>query len=293
MLERLLFGRTGHESTRLIFGAAGIGWTSQEHADAVLEQVRAAGINHLDTAASYGDSELHMAPFLRRHRADYFLATKTGERRGDAARAELERSLQRLEVDQVDLVQLHNLVEPDEFDVAHGPRGAVEALVRARDEGLVRFIGVTGHGVRIAEMHRRSLERHDFDSVLLPYNHLMMRNTDYRHHFEALMEECEARQVAMQTIKAVARRRWPADSDEPHRSWYEPLPPGPALARAVAFVLSRPGLFLNTSADTSLLDAIVAAASGPVEAPSAEDLEADADAEDMSPLFDGQELERI
>ncbi|WP_116997902.1 aldo/keto reductase [Desertimonas flava] len=293
MLERLMFGRTGHESTRLIFGAAGIGWTSQEHADAVLEQVRAAGINHLDTAASYGDAEVRMAPFLRRHRADYFLATKTGERTGDAARAELERSLERLEVDQVDLIQLHNLVEADEFDVAHGPGGAVEALVRARDEGLVRFIGVTGHGVRIAEMHRRSLERHDFDSVLLPYNHLMMRNADYRRHFEALVDECQARQVAVQTIKAVARRRWTTDGDEPHRSWYEPLPPGPALARAVAFVLARPGLFLNTSSDTRLLDAIVAAATGPCEAPSDEDLDADARTHHMAPLFDGHELETI
>ena len=293
MLDRLPFGRTGHESTRVIFGAAALGAMRQERADAVLEQVRAAGINHLDTAASYGDSELRLAPFLRRHRADYFLATKTGERTGDAARAELERSLERLGVDQVDLVQLHNLVEPDEFEVAHGAGGAVEAMVRARDEGLVRFIGVTGHGVRIAEVHRRSLERFDVDSVLLPCNHLMLRQPEYREHFEALVEECRERQVAVQTIKAVARRRWPADSAEPHYSWYQPLPAGPALERAVAFVLTRPGLFLNTSSDARLLDAIVAAASGPLTVPAEEELDADVAEHEMSALFDGRQLERI
>jgi len=293
MLERIPFGRTGHDSTRVIFGAAALGAMRQERANAVLEQVRAAGINHLDTAASYGESELRLAPFLRRHRAEYFLATKTGERNGDAARAELERSLERLGVDRVDLIQLHNLVEPEELEVAHGPGGAVEALVRARDEGLVRFIGVTGHGVRIAEMHRRSLERFDVDSVLLPCNHLMLRLPEYRAHFDALVEECRERGVAVQTIKAVARRRWPAESDEPHYAWYQPLPPGPALTRAVAFVLSRPGLFLNTSSDARLLDAIVAAASGPIEAPREEDLDADVTELDMAALFDGRELERI
>src|SRR5918995_1230299 len=293
MLPTAAFGRTGHVSTRVIFGAAALGGMSQERADATLAAVAGWGIDHIDTAASYGASEDRLQPWLADHRDEVFLATKTGERRGSAARAELERSLTRLGVDHVDLVQLHNLVEPDEWDVAHGPGGAVEALVRARDEGLVRFIGVTGHGVRIAEMHRRSLERFDVDSVLLPCNHLMLRLPEYRAHFDALVEECRERGVAVQTIKAVARRRWPADSDEPHYAWYQPLPPGPALTRAVAFVLSRPGLFLNTSSDARLLDAIVAAASGPIEAPREEDLDADVAEFDMAALFDGRELERI
>ena len=165
--------------------------------------------------------------------------------------------------------------------------------MQARDEGLVRFIGVTGHGVRIAEMHRRSLARFDLDSVLLPCNHLMLRQPEYRRQFDALVEECRSRQVAVQTIKSVARRRWPADSEEPHYSWYQPLPPGPALERAVAFVLARPGLFLNTSSDARLLDAIVAAASGPITMPSEDELDADVGAHDMRALFDGRELERI
>ena len=137
------------------------------------------------------------------------------------------------------------------------------------------------------------LERFDFDSVLLPCNHLMVQQPDYRAHFDALVEECRARDVAVQTIKSVARRRWPADSDEPHFAWYEPLPPGPALERAVAFVLARPGLFLITSCDARRLEAIVAAASAPVSAPAAAALDADVAEHDMAPLFDGRELERI
>src|SRR5918996_6253193 len=149
MLPLAPFGRTGHASTRAIFGAAALGSMRQERADEVLALLLDAGVNHIDTAASYGDSELRIGPWMEEHRQRFFLATKTGERTGDAARAELERSLERLRVDSVDLVQLHNLVEEDEWQVAHGPGGAVEALGRARDEGLVRYIGVTGHGLRI------------------------------------------------------------------------------------------------------------------------------------------------
>lgn len=294
MLARQPFGRTGHNSTRVIFGAAALGSMGQERADAVLDEVRRAGINHIDTAADYGDSELRLAPFLREHRQALFLATKTGQRTADAARAELERSLQRLGVDAVDLIQLHNLVEPEEWDVAHGTGGALEALVAARDEGLVRFIGVTGHGLRIADAHLRSLERFDYDSVLLPYNFLIRQDTAYRDAFERLAQRCAERDVAVQTIKSVARRRWPEDDSGPHFAWYEPLSPGPALERAVAYVLSRPGLFLNTSSDARLLGAIVAAAedANPT-APSDGQMAADVDEHDMSMLFDGAELERI
>jgi len=293
MLDLAPFGRTGHRSSRVIFGAATLGGMRQDKADRVLATAFAAGINHLDTAASYGDAELRMAPFLAEHRADVFLATKTGERTGDGARAELERSLTRLGVDRVDLIQLHNLVEPDEFDVAHGPGGAVEALARARDEGLVGHLGVTGHGLRIAERHLASLERFDFASVLLPYNHVLLRDTAYRASVDHLLEVCAERQVAVQTIKAVARRRWTPDAPGPRFSWYEPLPAGDALARAVAFVLSDPQLFVNSSSDATLLDATIAAAQGPHLRPSEHDLDADVAALSMAPLFDGDALERI
>ncbi len=293
MIDTQPFGRTGHDSTRVIFGAAALGAMRQERADEVLEQVRQAGINHLDTAASYGESELRLAPFLSVYRPMFFLATKTGERTGDGARRELERSLVRLGVDQVDMIQLHNLVEPDEWETAHGPGGAVEALAAARDEGLVRFIGVTGHGTRIAEMHRRSLERFAFDSVLLPYNYALMRDEAYRTAFDDLVETCAEREVAVQTIKSVARRRWRDDAAGPRFSWYQPLPAGDALARAVAFVLGRPGLFLNTSSDATLLAATIDAANAAPGLPSDVEMEADLVALDIAPLFDGGALERI
>jgi aryl-alcohol dehydrogenase-like predicted oxidoreductase len=160
MIDRSAFGRTGHNSSRVIFGAAALSSMGQDGADRLLSLLPEHGVNHIDTAAAYGDSELRLARWLKGRRDQVFLATKTGERTADAARASLERSLTRLEVDQVDLIQLHNLVEEDEWETAHRSGGALEALVKARDEGLVRFIGVTGHGLRIATMHRRSPPRH-------------------------------------------------------------------------------------------------------------------------------------
>ena len=292
MTDRAPFGRTGHDSSRVIFGAAALGSMSQERADQVLATLLEFGVNHVDTAASYGDSELRIAPWMPAHRGQFFLATKTGERSGDGARASLERSLTRLGVDSVDLIQLHNLVEPDEWEEAHGPGGAVEALVRARDEGLVRFIGVTGHGLRIAGMHLRSLERFDFSSVLLPYNFTMMSDDRYRADMEALLAVCEQRGVAVQTIKSVARRRWP-DGTGPRFSWYEPLADGDALARAVRYVLGRPHLFLNSSSDARLLRPTLEAAAVGGPPPGDEEMAADVGRQEIEPLFDGGALERI
>ncbi len=294
VIERIAFGRTGHDSTRVIFGAAALSRMGQDRADQILPVLLEFGINHIDVAASYGEAELRLAPWLAGHRRDFFLATKTGDRSGPGARASLERSLDRMGVDQVDLIQLHNLVEPDEFDEAHGPGGAVEALSQARDEGLVRFLGVTGHGLRIAGMHRRSLERFAFDSVLLPLNHLLYRHPGYRSEVDGLLSTCAERGVAVQTIKSVARRRWVGE-DGPRHSWYEPLRDAAAQRRAVRFVLSQPGLFLNTSSDAGLLRAILEAASSDDAStpPDVSALDADVDRLDMSPLFDGGQLERI
>ena len=292
MLPFADFGSTGHRSTRVIFGAAALGGMSQERADATMASVDAAGINHIDTAAGYGASEDLLRPFLAAHRSRFYLATKTGERDGAGARAGLERSLERMGVDHVDLIQLHNLVEPDEWEVAFGANGAVTALAQARDEGLVSHIGVTGHGTRIPGMHLRSLERFEFDSVLFPYNHALLRSDAYRADVEALREVCAERRVAIQTIKSVARGRWPNQS-APHFSWYQPLDDPSAIDRAVRYVLANDDLFLNTSSDTRLLPAILASASGDLERPTSEQMDIDADEQGITPLFDGGALERI
>ncbi|PMP83872.1 MAG: aldo/keto reductase, partial [Roseiflexus castenholzii] len=186
MIPTAPFGRTGHHSTRAIFGAAALSRVSQEDADRTLDLLLQYGVNHIDTAASYGDSELRIGPWMREHRARFFLATKTGERTYQRARDEIRRSLERLRVDQIDLIQLHNLVDPQEWEQALGPGGALEAAIEARDLGLVRFIGVTGHGVTVAAQHRRALERFPFDSVLLPYSYILMQNPQYAADFEAL-----------------------------------------------------------------------------------------------------------
>lgn len=292
MIEQAPFGRTGHQSSRVIFGAAALGGMRQEKADQLLPVLDEFGVNHIDTAAGYGESELRLAPWLAGRRGDFFLATKTHDRDGDGARASLERSLGRLGVDSVDLIQLHNLVEPDEWEVAFAPGGAVEGLARARDEGLTRFIGVTGHGIRIAGMHLRSLERFEFDSVLLPYNYPLLGDPSYRDDVETLLARCQERNVAVQTIKSVARRRW-SDGDGPRFSWYEPLRDEGAVGRGVRFVLGRDQLFLNSSSDATLLRPILDAASRGGGVPTDAEMEADVAAQAMQPLFDGGDLERI
>jgi aryl-alcohol dehydrogenase-like predicted oxidoreductase len=284
MIEKGAFGRTGHVSTRTIFGAAAFWDVTQEQADRTLELLLEYGVNHIDTAASYGDSELHIGPWMKEHRNLFFLATKTGERTYQAARDEFHRSLERLQVDHVDLLQLHYLVDPDEWETAMGPGGALEAAVEARDDGLTRFIGVTGHDVSVAAMHLRSLERFDFDSVLLPYNYPMMQNPQYVADFEALVKVCQERKVAVQTIKGLARRPW-GEREQTRTTWYQPLEDQEAVDLAVHWVLGRPGLFLNTAGDLHVLPKILDAASRFQERPSDEEMARIAQAKEMAPLF--------
>jgi len=259
MIPTLAFGRTGHESTRIVFGAAALSSVSQDEADRTMELVLEHKINHIDVAASYGEAELRLGPWMEKHRDTFFLATKTGEREFQPAYDEIRRSLERLRVDNVDLLQLHNLVGEDEWEVALGDGGALEAAVRARDEGLVRFIGVTGHGTQIAEMHKRSLARFDFDSVLLPYNFPMMQNPQYAADFESLVTICLDRNVAIQTIKAITKATW---GDRPHTAatWYEPLQDQDAIDTTVSWVLGRPEVFLNTVGDIDILPKVLDAA---------------------------------
>jgi len=293
MIPTAPFGQTGHASTRVIFGAAALGSMRQERADEVLATLLRHGVNHIDTAAMYGASEDRIGPWMRTHRDQFFLATKTGDRTGDEARASLERSLSRLQVSSVDLIQLHNLVEEDEWETAMAPGGALAALVQAREEGLTRFIGVTGHGLRIAGMHLRSLERHPFDSILLPYSWVILQDDGYRADVERLLSVCAARGVAVQTIKSIARRRWPADHSGPQHSWYEPVTDAAVIDRSVRWVLGRPELFLNTSSDARLLEPTLAAAASLGPAPSDAEMAADVSEQGMRSLFNGTDLERV
>lgn len=278
------FGRTGHVSSRVIFGAAALSTVTQDEADQTLELVRAHDVNHIDVAASYGEAELRLAPWLRAHRRDFFLATKTEERTCDAAYAEIQRSLERLGTDQVDLIQLHNLVDEDEWRTAFAPGGAVEAVVRARDEGLVRHIGVTGHGITVAAQHRRSIEELDFDSVLLPYNYPMSLNPGYLAEFEALTEICRDRGVAVQTIKAITRAPW-GDREQTASTWYEPLTDPGAIETAVSWVLGRDGVFLNTVGDIHILPTVLEAAERFTARPGVEAMRELQTAFGLEPLF--------
>ena len=259
MIEKQPFGATGHESSRVIFGAAALWATPQGEADAALELLLEHGINHIDTAASYGDAELRLAPWMRGHRDRFFLATKTGERSYAAAREEIRRSLDRMGVDQVDLIQLHCLVHPDEWDVAMGEDGALRAATEAREEGLVRFIGVTGHGLTIAAMHLRSLERFAFASVLLPYSHVLVQDEQYAADFAQLLATCRERDIAVQTIKGISVGPW-GSRQQTSATWYEPLVEQGEIDLAVHWVLGEPGVFLNSAGDLELLPRVLAAA---------------------------------
>jgi len=284
MIKKGPFGRTGHMSTRTIFGAAALGEVSQAQADRALEVLLYYGINHIDTAPSYGDSELRIGPWMEQYRQRFFLSTKIDQRTYPEARDQFRRSLERLRVDHVDLLQLHNLVDPEEWEVAMGPGGALEAATEAREQGLTRFIGVTGHGVTAPEMHKRSLERFDFDSVLLPYNFPMMQNPRYTADFEALVTQCHRRNVAVQTIKSLARRPW-GEKTRTRATWYEPLEEEDAIQKAVSWVLARPGIFLITAGDVRLLPKVLDAANQSQLAPSSQEMKKMAAQLGMEPLF--------
>jgi len=286
MITKIPFGRTGHMSTRTIFGAAALSNVTQEEADRTLDLLLQYDINHIDTAASYGDSELRIGPWMKKYRDHFFLATKTGARIYDTAREEFMRSLERLQVDSVDLIQLHYLVGRDEWEIAMGEGGVLGWVIEARDKGLTRFIGVTGHDVAIAERHLQSVDKFDFDSVLLPYNYPMMQNAEYVNNFEKLLSICEEKNIAVQTIKSITRRPWADRSKATHATWYEPLTEQSQIDLAVHWVLGREGIFLNTVGDITLLPKVLEAANHFHERPSESQMESLIARQDMKPLFE-------
>jgi aryl-alcohol dehydrogenase-like predicted oxidoreductase len=271
-------------SSVTIFGGAALARVDQAEADRTLEVLLRYGVNHLDTAPRYGDSELRIGAWMPRHRRDFFLATKTGMRSAREAREEIHRSLERLRVDHVDLIQLHSLGHPDDWEQAMGPDGALEAAIEARAQGLARFIGVTGHGWTIAAMHRRSLARFDFDAVLLPYNFFMAQSDRYRKDFEAVLGVCRERNAAIQIIKSIARGPW-AIVERTHATWYQPLEAQADIDRAVHWALDLPGVFLNTVGDVTLLPKVLDAAGRFERRPADEVMAAMQDARRMTSLF--------
>ena len=284
-IEKRPFGRTGHMSSAVLFGGAAVRAVDQGEADRVLDLLLEYGINHIDTAPTYGDAELRIGPWMDRHRGDFFLATKTKERRYGPAREEIRRSLARLRTDRLDMLQLHALIHPDEWDTAFSEDGALRAAVEARDEGLVRFIGVTGHGWNVAAMHKRSLAAFDFDSVLMPWNWFCAEREDYRHDFEEVLATCRERNLAVQTIKSIARGPWSAGAERNRITWYQPLEVESEIRLAVHWLLAHPGLFLNSVGDVGLLPAVLKAAASEIEMPDAAAMAAHSERTGLSSIF--------
>ena len=240
-MEHRRLGRLGRENSVLIFGGAALSEAGEEAADRAIQQALDAGVDHFDTAADYGDSELHYGRWMSQIRDRVFLSTKTGDREKDAARRSIERSLERLRVDNVDLIQLHAVGDVDDLDRATGPGGALEAAIQAREEGLVGAIGITGHGHEAPATHLEALRRFPFETVLTPWNYVLSTDGDYRRDFEALVEEVRHQDAGLMTIKAISRRNWPEGDptgDQKYTTWYEPFDRQEYIDAAVAFVLS-------------------------------------------------------
>lgn len=285
MIATKAFGRTGHLSTRTIFGAASLSQLTQDEADSTLEVLLKYGVNHIDTAANYGDAELLIGPWMKDYRQKFFLATKTDKRTYREAKEELHHSLERLQVDSVDLWQMHLLVDPKEWEVAMGPGGALEAFIEAREEGLTRFLGVTGHGLITPSIHIRSLERFNFDSVLFPFNFQLMQNPEYAAEAERLLSACKKDQVAVQTIKSLSAGHW-GNQKQRRATWYQPLEEQGDIDLAVHWVLSHPQLFLNTVGDIHLLPKVLDAAARYEHGPSQAEMQNLLERVGIKPIFE-------
>jgi aryl-alcohol dehydrogenase-like predicted oxidoreductase len=284
-IEKMPFGDTGHMSTRVIFGSACLRRASQREADDVLELLLNYGINHIDTAPLYGDAELRIGPWMKRYRDQFFLATKTDKRTYADAREQFFRSLDRLQVDRVDLLQMHNLTDVVYRETVMGPGGALEFLAEIKEKGLARFIGITGHGILAPRMHLQSLERFVFNTVLLPCNYLLMQNPDYARDFNNLISYCHERSIAVQTIKSIARSLW-GNKPRSHVTWYEPLTDDESISKSVHWVLGRAGIFLIAVGDIQVLPKFLTAAANYQAPPSDEEMKSVVEKQNVVPLFD-------
>jgi aryl-alcohol dehydrogenase-like predicted oxidoreductase len=259
-MERRRLGRLEHHSSVLIFGGAALADVTQDVADASISEALAAGINHIDTAADYGDSELRLRPWMSRIRADIFLATKTGDRDAASAYESICHSLERLGVARLDLIQLHAVGTRRELDLVTGSGGALEGALRAKDEGLVGAVGITGHGMQAPSTHLEALRRFDFDTVLTPWNYRLSLEDAYRRDFEALCEATREHDTGLMLIKAIARNLWRSEEEATRTTWYEPLEDQAAVDAAVAFALAVPAATgIATPGDVGLLASVIAA----------------------------------
>jgi aryl-alcohol dehydrogenase-like predicted oxidoreductase len=241
-MEYRRLGRLGRMNSVLIFGGAALSEITEEEADSAISLALGAGVDHFDTAADYGDSELHYGRWMPEIRDGIFLSTKTGERDKDVARHQIESSLERLQVDNVDLIQLHAVNDLEDLDRATGSEGSLEAAIEARDEGLVGAVGITGHGHEAPATHLEALRRYPFDTVLTPWNYVLSTDEGYRRDFEELVEEVQRQDAGLMTIKTISRRNWPEGNPvegQRRATWYEPFEEQEYIDAAVSFVLAR------------------------------------------------------
>jgi predicted aldo/keto reductase-like oxidoreductase len=253
-MEKRRLGRLGHQSSVLIYGAAALGDVGQDVADRSVQEALDGGINHFDVAADYGDAELRLGSVMAGMRDRIFLATKTGQRDREAAWAQINASLERLRTDSVDLLQLHAVCDLEDLDRATRTGGALEAAIRARDEGLVGAVGITGHTHQAPATHLEALRRFPFDTVLTPLNPVLWRDEGYRADYEALVAEVQRQDAGLMTIKTVSRRNWPVPDDQPYSTWYEPFDDQQRITAAVSWVLAHPEVTgIPTAGDVRLL----------------------------------------
>ena len=207
-METRRLGKTEHKSTIVTFGAYSIGKVSQNEADLAIQMCLDYGVNHIDIAPGYADSMERVASWMPKLRSEMFLGCKTPMRTRDEAWRNVEDIMKRMNVDSFDLFQLHSVIDMDTLDVVMGPNGAIETLIEMRDQGITKFLGITGHGPTVAQTHLEALNRFDFDTVMFPVNVAMYKGQEYKNNAEKLIKECHRKDVGIQCIKMIARGGW-------------------------------------------------------------------------------------
>jgi predicted aldo/keto reductase-like oxidoreductase len=283
-METRRFGRTGHMSTVAIFGAVSLGRISQDLADVAVQQVIDAGVNHIDIAPSYGEAELRLGPWMPKIRDQFFLGCKTTERTKEGAAAEMRKSLERLQVDRFDLYQFHAVTTMEELDQIFSRGGALEAFLEARDEGLTKYIGITGHGFEVPVIFQEALRRFDFDSILFPVNFVQYAIPTYRHESQKLLQMANEKDVGIMAIKYITRGPWGNKPQEYHM-WYEPFDEMEKIQQGVNFTLSQEITGVCTAGDYRILPQSLQACKNFERLSQEEQIELIQEARQYEPLF--------